>query len=193
MSAGDPVEFTSPDHFTAGAIGPPGERVFFLQAREGTSVLTLKCEKEQVRALAEFLARLLAGLGSGPEPAPADLELVEPVEPAWDVGALGAGYDETEGRVIVEAREVTVADETDEESGEGETEQEVAPDDEPPPPAADQAVARFRLTRAQAASFVARARAIVAAGRPLCPVCNGPIDPTGHVCARANGHAPGRA
>jgi uncharacterized repeat protein (TIGR03847 family) len=106
------------------------------------------------------------------------------------VGALGAGYDEAEGRVIVEAREVTVADETEEESGESEAEPEA--DEEPPPPAPDQAVARFRLTRAQAAGFVTRARAVVAAGRPLCPVCHEPMDPGGHVCARANGHAPGR-
>jgi uncharacterized repeat protein (TIGR03847 family) len=50
------------------------------------------------------------------------------------------------------------------------------------------ASARFRLTRAQVAAFVTRARELVAAGRPPCPLCGGPLDPDGHVCPRTNGH-----
>jgi uncharacterized repeat protein (TIGR03847 family) len=55
-------ELGEPDAFTTGAVGPPGERVFFLQAREGEVCVSLKCEKEQVRALAEYLAGLLEDL-----------------------------------------------------------------------------------------------------------------------------------
>ncbi len=50
------------------------------------------------------------------------------------------------------------------------------------------AVARFRITRVQAMAFVERARALVRAGRPLCPMCSQPKDPDGHVCPRSNGH-----
>jgi len=47
-------EFVAPDHFTAGAVGPPGQRVFYLQSREKGTLITLKSEKEQVRALAQY-------------------------------------------------------------------------------------------------------------------------------------------
>jgi uncharacterized repeat protein (TIGR03847 family) len=52
------------------------------------------------------------------------------------------------------------------------------------------ATARFRVTRAQAAGFAARARALMKASRPTCQVCGGPIDPGGHLCPRRNGHKP---
>ena len=159
-------EFEAPDHFTAGAIGPPGQRVFYLQAREGRQLVTLKCEKEQVRALADYLERVLGALpGGAPAEADAAADLLEPVEPAWAVAALGAGFDRERDRVLVEARELQ-EEETDEEA----------------------AVARVALTRAQAAAFVARVKGLMAASRPMCPICHEPMDPAGHICPRANGH-----
>ena len=50
------------------------------------------------------------------------------------------------------------------------------------------AAARFHITPVQAATFVARARALVSAGRPICPMCSQPKDPAGHACPRSNGH-----
>jgi len=50
------------------------------------------------------------------------------------------------------------------------------------------ASARFLLTRAQAAAFVDRGRALVKSGRPTCPMCGQPRNPDGHVCPRSNGH-----
>lgn len=69
MSDNPSFEIDAPDHFTAGAVGPPGQRVFYLQSREAGRVLTLKVEKEHVRALAEYLAGLLARLKRPPDPA----------------------------------------------------------------------------------------------------------------------------
>jgi uncharacterized repeat protein (TIGR03847 family) len=161
---GRSFELDAPDHFTAGAVGPPGARVFYLQARQAGALLTLRCEKEQVRALGEYLARLLARLPGAPEAAPADPALLEPVEPAWIVAALGAGNDPEQDRILLEARELL-----EEETGE-------AP-----------ATARFWISRAQAAALVDTVRALVKAGRPLCPVCHQPEDPGGHVCPRSNG------
>jgi len=173
-------ELEAPEHFTAGAVGQPGQRVFYLQARQGTSLVTLKCEKGQVGALGEYLAGLLVRIGrSGPE-GRGDLELIEPIEPAWAVGALGVGHDESDNRIIVIANEAV--EEVEEEDG---TSGEPAPAREP---AIEPATARFHITLAQAATFVARAHALLKAGRPVCPMCGRSKDAEGHVCPRANGH-----
>ncbi len=162
-------DFQDPSHFTAGALGPPGERVFYLQAREGTTLVSLKCEKEQVRALANYLAGVLDRLADSGGP-PGDPTLVEPVDPAWAVASIGVGHDEARGRLVVVASELL------------EEEEEGAETAEP-------ASARFAITRAQAAAFIERAEMLMRAGRAICPVCSQPKDPAGHVCPRSNGHA----
>jgi uncharacterized repeat protein (TIGR03847 family) len=171
MSDNPSFEIDSPDHFTAGAVGPPGQRVFYLQSRENDRLVTLKVEKEHVRALAEYLGGLLARVKGAPGSVRGDTDLIEPVEPAWDVGTLAVGYDERQDRVVVEASELQ------EETEEGEESTQPTP-----------ALARFRITRAQAAAFVERAAELMKGGRPTCPVCSRPMDPEGHVCPRANGH-----
>jgi uncharacterized repeat protein (TIGR03847 family) len=165
----DSFEFDAPDHFTAGAVGAPGQRTFYLQAREARQVVTLKVEKEQVRALAEYLGGLLARLPSA-APAPTDLALLEPVEAAWAVGSIGVGYDQARDRILVEAAELLEEDSAEE-----------------------AASARFRIGRAQARGFVERAQELMRAGRPTCPLCSQPMDPDGHVCPRKNGHAARKA
>jgi uncharacterized repeat protein (TIGR03847 family) len=177
MSDNPSFEVDSPDHFAAGAVGPPGQRVFYLQSRDGNRLITLKVEKEHVRALAEYVGGLLARVKGAPGAARGGAELIEPLEVAWDVGSLAVGYDESQDRVVVEASELIEAEEAEEEEGGPAPEPEVEP-----------AMARFRITRAQAAAFVERANELMKGGRPTCPVCSRPMDPEGHVCPRANGH-----
>jgi len=117
-----------------------------------------------VRALATYLAQMLDKLPTPSESPPTSLELVGPIEEAWPVASLGLGWDDERQRVIVVAESVV-----EEEGAEG-------------------ATARFALTRAQAAAFVERAEGLMKAGRPVCPMCNQPKDPAGHVCPRSNGH-----
>jgi uncharacterized repeat protein (TIGR03847 family) len=162
-----------PEHFTAGTVGRPGQRTFYLQAREGTTLITLKCEKEQINALAEYLSGLLARLPGRAEPAGERAELLQPIESSWDVGSLGVGYDGDNDRIVVVANERAAEDEDDEETTA--TPRELAS-------------ARFAISRAQAAAFVERARSLQKAGRPTCPMCGEPKDPSGHVCPRSNGH-----
>lgn len=170
----DSFDLDAPDHFTAGAVGPPGQRVFYLQSRDGNRLITLKVEKEHVRALAEYVGGLLARVKGEPGTARGGAELLEPLEVTWDVGSLAVGYDESHDRVVVEASELIEAEEAEEEGGAG-------PEPEP-------AIARFRITRAQAAAFVERANELMKGSRPTCPICSRPMDPEGHVCPRANGH-----
>ena len=176
MTVNPSVQSDSPHHFTAGAVGPPGQRVFYLQSRQGGHLVTLKVEKEHVRALGEYPTGLLARVKGEPSPARGSIELLEPVEAVWDVGSLAVGYDEAQDRVVVEASELQ------EEAEEG-AEEATAEESGPQP-----AMARFRITRGQAAAFVERANDLMKAGRPSCPVCSRPMDPEGHVCPRSNGH-----
>jgi uncharacterized repeat protein (TIGR03847 family) len=52
-------EFTAPDRFVVGTVGMPGERTFFLQARQGNLIASVALEKAQVTALAERVDELL--------------------------------------------------------------------------------------------------------------------------------------
>ncbi|HEV2810280.1 MAG TPA: DUF3090 family protein [Acidimicrobiales bacterium] len=164
------------DRFTAGTVGPPGERVFFLQAAAGGQVVTLRLEKAQVAALAGYLAELLADMPTpAPEEIPDAVELVEPVIAEWVVGQLGVAFDESRDRLVIRADEL-VDDPEEPEQSEAE--------------GAEGGSARFALTRAQVAAFVVHAAALVVAGRPPCPLCRRPLDPQGHVCVKTNGHKP---
>jgi uncharacterized repeat protein (TIGR03847 family) len=194
-------DFEAPDFFTTGTVGVPGRRTFYLQAREAGSVVTLKLEKEQIRALAEYLAKLLNDL---PDPGalPRDMALLEPVSEAWVVGSLGVAYDEAADRILIVAEELSEEAEEEDDDDDDEAAEESAAEEgpraarapaeavEPPesgePP--DTAKARFRLTRPQAAAFVERARSLVQAGRPSCRLCGLPMDPDGHTCPGTNGH-----
>jgi uncharacterized repeat protein (TIGR03847 family) len=158
-------EFVAPDHFTAGAVGPPGQRVFYLQSREKGTLVTLKSEKEQVRALAQYLSSLLEKLPAVGERAPRDLSLLEPVDVAWIVASIAVGYDEARDRILVVANELL----EEEEGG-------------------DPASARVLITRAQAAAFVKQADVLMKCSRLICPWCSQPKDPGGHTCPRSNGH-----
>ena len=90
-------DFAAPEHFAAGAVGEPGQRTFYLQAREGAQLITLKVEKEHVGALADYLAGLLVQLSATPDKAAEAAELVEPLEAVWDVGAIAIRWKRSSG------------------------------------------------------------------------------------------------
>lgn len=171
-------DFEAPDRFTAGAVGDPGSRTFYLQAVQDRSLVSLKLEKQQVAALCEYLAGILADLPGVPDTElPAELELVEPVLPEWVVGSLAVAYEEPTDRILLVAEELVPEPE---EADDPDLPPELAPE---PPPAA---VARFRLTRGQVKALVDHATSVVSAGRELCRLCGRPIDPEGHLCPRNN-------
>ena len=70
--------FDPPERFVAGTVGDPGNRTFFLQAREGERVVSVALEKVQVAVLAERLGELLDELERRGEPAVA---LATPMAP----------------------------------------------------------------------------------------------------------------
>ncbi|NTU80185.1 MAG: DUF3090 family protein [Chloroflexales bacterium] len=170
-------EFTfdldSVQRITAGAVGPRGQRVFYVQARRGSRLITLIAEKEQVRALAEAISRLLDSLAEkNPRLATSDdllvtdMSLEEPLEPEFRVGQMGLGYDAERDMVVL-----LVQGASEEEESEAQT-------------------ARLSASRPQMRALASHASQVVAAGRPICGNCGRPIDPVGHFCPQRNGHGP---
>jgi uncharacterized repeat protein (TIGR03847 family) len=178
-------DYDPPERFVAGTVGEPGSRTFFLQARSGTRVTSVALEKAQVSVLAERVEELLdevlrVSKGTAPVPAvaPVDAEdsapLDAPIEEEFRVGAMSLAWDPEAGRVVVECFAEGVEVDDDEPGGD---------EDED-----DGSVLRVSLTGAAARAFTKRALAVVAAGRPPCPFCNGPLDLSGHIRPRANGY-----
>ena len=166
-------DFDEVDAFTVGAIGQPGSRIFFIQARRGATRVTVKCEKQQAAAIAEHLRRVLHDLPAPTEkPIAAAMQLAEPTSAAFVLGPVGLGYDRSNDRVLVQLEEVIEVDE------EGEP---VADEEDD-----DRSKLRVFITRHQAHAFCLHADEVVAAGRPACIWCAKPIDPVGHSCARMN-------
>lgn len=176
------IVFDRPRRFVAGTVGQPGERTFYLQVADDRRIVSIGLEKQQVSVLADRLDQLLDQIASAaPDPglaaALADLGALEqPIEEEFRVGAMGLAWDEEDGLVILEAQapaedaETAAATLLDDDAVDG-------PD-----------AVRVRMSPAMAQAFVERARRVVAAGRPPCPLCALPLDPVGHLCPRLNGY-----
>jgi uncharacterized repeat protein (TIGR03847 family) len=169
-------EFDEVDMFTAAAIGEPGSRVFYLHARAGQQRVTVKCEKQQVTAIAQYLRRVLSDLPP-PEDRPLPFELRDPGELSFVLGPIGLGYDRGNDRLLVQLEELLPSTGDDEDDDD----EDVVTDDDP-----DRGHVRLYVTRSQAAAFCEYADELVAAGRPNCQWCGNPIDPDGHPCPRMN-------
>jgi len=184
--------YDAPDRFVAGTVGQPGERTFFLQAREGNRLTSVVCEKQQLSVLAEHLDRVLdevqrrsAGQVDVP-PASSTARDTEPLDAPineeFRVGTMTIAWDPSIDRIVIEL--FSNVDVDDEEPAEGTS---GSATEEPDEIEADE-VFVVKITASYARDFVARAQALVAAGRPSCPFCLQPIDPQGHICPRANGY-----
>jgi uncharacterized repeat protein (TIGR03847 family) len=164
------------DRITADAVGEPGMRTFYLQARAGAEVVTVIVEKEQVELLARSVLELLADNPRETAIVDADDDeqtLEDPVDPRFRAGRLSIGFDDTEDRFLLEIDEfVPELEEDDPRSllvGEPET-------------------VTLWASREQMLALARHGEAVVARGRPRCQFCGNPIDPEGHVCPATNGH-----
>lgn len=184
--------FEPPDRFVVGTVGEPGERTFYLQASGGGRLVSVVLEKVQVSLLAEKLDELLGeanrrfGVPAATEPAAmaADNDpLSAPVEEEFRVGTLGLAFDVDTSTVVIEAIEVGEEEPEAEVGGEDDDEEE-----EEPEPAEHLDRLRVRITPEATRAFIERARRVVAAGRPPCPLCGQPLDARGHICPRHNGY-----
>ena len=167
--------FDDPDRFVAGTVGQPGQRSFYLQARKGGAVVTVGVEKTQVAVLADRLGDMLDAIEptspmSGPSADAGPLD--EPLIEAFRVGAMSLAWDPQQQSVVVEAQPL---------ADDGEYHETADNDPDGPD------LLRVRISPAEARSFIDRSLTLVGAGRPACPFCGMPLEPTGHFCLRANG------
>ena len=155
----------------AGTIGEPGERSFFIQARNKGRVISVALEKAQVQAIANRLELIVAevkksnpliSIESFPQD---DAPLETPVDEEFQVGAISLAWNELDQLLSFELYEL----EDDEHDEEGQ-------------------VLEINFSLGMAISFAQRSKALVNAGRLPCPFCGIPIDPRGHLCPRANGY-----
>jgi uncharacterized repeat protein (TIGR03847 family) len=186
--------FDPPERFVCGTVGPVGQRTFFLQARRGPLVTSVALEKEQVAVLAERIDSLLdevvrATGGEGPVPAVAPQELTDtapleqPITEEFRAGTMTLSWDVDDQVVVLEVFPLTDSDAEDDDDAEPQDGSEEMNG----PPAGVQEMLLVRLEGSRARAFAKRALSVVAAGRPPCPFCGGPLDPDGHLCPRANG------
>ncbi|WP_092094996.1 DUF3090 domain-containing protein [Curtobacterium sp. UNCCL20] len=164
--------FDWPDRLVVGTVGQPGERSFYIQARDGRRVTSVALEKEQSAVLADKIDELLDEVAtvednrfSVPTSAPTELRdgapLDQPVEPEFRAGALSLGFDPATAQVVIEAYpiddEIEIVTETNEDGDEVEAVVEI------PEPAE---LFQVKIPVGTARAFVERTREVVAAGRP---------------------------
>jgi uncharacterized repeat protein (TIGR03847 family) len=169
------VDLENVDKVTAGAVGEPGERTFFLQARAGERLVTILVEKEQVELLASSILEILASveLATGDGPPEEELELEAPLEPLWRAGRMSIGYAEDRDLMVLDLEEaVPDSDEGDEDVGE----------------APEPGRLRVWASREQMLALSRHGAAVAERGRPKCQFCGNPIDADGHTCPAMNGH-----
>src|ERR1700749_1507436 len=174
--------FRTPDRFVAGTVGQPGNRTFYIQAVGDSRVVSVILEKQQVAVLAERIGALLLEVnrrfGTPVPPETVEIEdlnpLITPVDAEFRVGTMGLGWDSEAQTVVVEFLAVTGA-EVDGAGGFDYTEE-------------GPGAVRVFLTPESARQFATRSNRVISAGRPPCPLCDEPLDPEGHICARTNGY-----
>jgi len=152
---------------SAEAIGQPGQRRFRLRAVSSSGdTASLWLEKEQLAALADAISSVLASEGYQYARAPLDYRN-EPqgfplsADVDFRVGQLSMGLDPQRQRLVIVA----------EDSG-----------------GDDGITVTMELDFGRGYEFKREVAAVIAAGRPPCPLCGGPMDPAGHICPRSNGH-----
>lgn len=170
------MELGPVDHITADAVGEPGARTFYLQARHEEQLVSVIVEKQQVQLLAASVLDLLADLDveTGLGPSDEQMELVTPVDPRWRAGRLSIGFDQERQLFLLEVEEF----------------QPEVEDDDPRSLLADEPeTIRIWASTEQMLALSRHGSEAAERGRPACQYCGNPMDPEGHACPAMNGHS----
>lgn len=164
------MEFRHPDRCVVGTVGEPGNRLFLIQVSQGSRIVAVALEKQQVQLLGRRITEILDQLVALGEPIPDAFEprdmgpLDAPVEVDFRAGAIGLAWDA--GRMSTQIELFPAEEDFDDEG----------------------TLVQIWLTPGKAREFAGRAEKVVASGRPACPICAQPLSPQGHICPRSNGY-----
>jgi uncharacterized repeat protein (TIGR03847 family) len=166
------IELNPVNRVTADAIGPPGKRVFYLQANTDVETVTMIAEKFQVQSLSVGVEQFLAEIAERfPDLSQASsafdeayMKISPPVDPVFRLADIGLGYNAEEDMVILVVHEL-LPEGSDEEPG----------------------IVRLWCTRSQLRALGHWGVEVANQGRPICPQCGQPEEPEGHFCVKKNG------
>jgi uncharacterized repeat protein (TIGR03847 family) len=172
-------EFENPESFATGAIGRPGERTFYLQVTAEGRTISVKCEKQQVLAIATYLREMLADMPLPTNtPSESVAEIRSPVEEDFVLGSVGLGIDRASSRMLVQLEEMQFVEDDDDDIF------DLLDDDDDDE--SSSSLVRALITPEQALAFCNHAESIVSAGRETCRWCGFPMDAGKHICPRMN-------
>ena len=114
----------------------------------------------QLSALAEWLSQVIASMVR-PGQLPDDFTLEPEYEPDFVAGDIAVAINDEDQTVEVTFESLDTDD-----------------------------VLELTLSKEWAGGLAIAVTRLVEAGRALCPLCGGPLDPKGHDCPRTNGHRP---
>jgi uncharacterized repeat protein (TIGR03847 family) len=177
-------EFDGVTRLATGAVGEPGRRTFYIQVRADDTVLSIKCEKQQVATISAHLRNLLKDLPEPAGPAPDASFVLDPSMADFVLGTVGLGYDRSGGRIFLQFDEMRFDDDRDDDDDDDDDDLfdgESLLDDSP-----DADRVRLFVSPSQAVAFCDQADRAVAGGRETCQWCGTPKDPGGHACPRFN-------
>ncbi len=168
------IDLNPVSHITADAIGPKGQRVFYIQGWHGSQIVTLIVEKVQIHSLSAGVEKFLDEIQNrfpnlseaSPDYEEDKMHIHPPVEPLFRVGEIALGYDSDEDMVVLVARQILSEDTDPEEAG----------------------VVRYWCSRSQLRAMSLWGLELVSRGRPICPQCGQSEEPEGHFCPKKNGH-----
>lgn len=187
------IDFENVDRFVIGTVGEPGERAFYLQAKDGSRLVSIAIEKAQASALVERLQILLKEIRKNGNPGfdqsnsteRDDKPLEMPIIEDFRAGVMAITWLNQEAKVMIETQAISEQLTIDSDDDQDEdSDPKLIPDDELDGPD----LLRVRLSIPQIKEFILRTSAVVGAGRQPCTFCGLPIDTSGHLCPRANGY-----
>lgn len=166
---------------TTDAIGKPGQRTFFIQGQTNDQTVTLIYEKIQLQSLIVASVRFFEKLHEKYPQLSAedglfnemDMQISPPVDPLFRVGDLNLSYDPDQDLVCLITTEIIFEQEDPETQLKAQEEARIV---------------NFWCTRNQFSQFINWSVELIQRGRPICPLCNQPIEPEGHLCPKKNGH-----
>ena len=173
------------DVLGAEAIGEPGQRRFRLYTQAGSRSAIMWMEKEQLNTLSLALDRVMAQITEGnilrvvaqteAKSAPEGIPASFPRRPTFEfqVGQVRIGYDEGRSLLALIAAPIEILLER------GQEPRAIIREDE---------AISFFFTMQQAQTLTSAISDLVSSGRPVCPLCNAPLDGGPHACVRQNGH-----